>query len=180
MSQSGISTITSGMLPPSVPTTFTADSGNAVPAGNNLNVLGGDTTTNNDNGIQTLGSGSTLTIQLSNRSTGTATTSDATPTTVLSLSLGSTPGVYFIEGNVVGFNTTDSAGGAYSFTSGMITDGATATEIGSEFKDVFEQAAMASADFNIIASGNSVIVQAVGIAAKTINWNVFLTYRFVS
>jgi hypothetical protein len=42
-------------LPPSVPTTFTEDSGTATPAANNLNIVGGA-------GITTSGSGSTVTI----------------------------------------------------------------------------------------------------------------------
>src|SRR3990167_821180 len=42
-----------------VPTTFTTDSGNAVPAANNLNVLG-------SHGINTSGAGSTLTVAINN------------------------------------------------------------------------------------------------------------------
>lgn len=55
MSQGGILKITTGSLPPSVPTSFTTNSGVAVPAANNLNVVGGT-------GITTSGSGSTVTI----------------------------------------------------------------------------------------------------------------------
>ena len=47
--------VTSGSLPPSVPTSFVTDSGIAIPVGNILNVLGGD-------GITTQGSGNTVTI----------------------------------------------------------------------------------------------------------------------
>lgn len=50
---------TAGSLPPSVPLQFTTDSGIAVPAANNLNVLGGT-------GATTSGSGSTITVTVKN------------------------------------------------------------------------------------------------------------------
>lgn len=53
MSQAGISNSTSAS--PAIPTQFTTDSGVAVPAANNLNVLGGV-------GTSTSGAGSTITI----------------------------------------------------------------------------------------------------------------------
>jgi len=52
-----------GTLPPSVPTTFTENTGSAIPALNNINILGGT-------GITTSGSGSTVTIS----ATGSAAT----------------------------------------------------------------------------------------------------------
>lgn len=183
MSQAGIINTSSGPVPPDVPTTFVTDVNSpAVPALNILNVIGGDTTTNNDNGIQTDGSsgGNTLTVQLTNRATGQVTTVDATPTTIISFSLGATPGIFYFRGSIVAYDLTDVAGGAYDFSSGMRTTGAAATELGTEYKDVFEEAAMATADFNILASGNNLIVQVIGIAAKVINWNAEFTYRFVS
>ncbi len=54
--------VTAGSLPPSVPIQFTTDSGIAIPAANNLNVIGGT-------GITTSGAGSTITIN----STGVVT-----------------------------------------------------------------------------------------------------------
>ncbi len=175
--------LASGPVPPTVPTSFVTDVNSpAVPAANILNVIGGDTTANNDNGIRTDGSSgsNTLTIQLTNRATGIVTTIDATPTTILTFSLGATPGVYFVDGSIAAFDVTDTAGGAYSFSTAMRTTGAAAIEIGTEFKDLFEEASMAASDFNITASGNNLIVSVIGIAAKTINWNAYLNYRFVS
>ena len=59
MSQAGQINSASGPVPPEVPLQFTTDSGIAVPAANNLNVFGGI-------GATTSGSGSTLTITVTN------------------------------------------------------------------------------------------------------------------
>lgn len=163
-----------------VNTTFIADSGSATATGDELNILGIDSVINNDNGIMTIGFGNTIDVALTNRSTGSVSTADATPTTILTFALGATAGVYYFRGSIVAFDATDIAGGAYDFSTGMRTTGVAATELGTEYKDVFEEATMASADFNIIASGNNLIVQVVGIAAKTIRWNSDITFRFVS
>jgi hypothetical protein len=54
-----IKAVTTGSLPPSVPLQFTTDAGVAVPAANNLNVIGGA-------GVSTSGSGSTVTVNVIN------------------------------------------------------------------------------------------------------------------
>ena len=171
---------------PVVPTSFDTDDGTAVPAGNILIISGTDSSENNDNGIIVKGGTpqtaavNEVDVVLTNRATGTVSTANATPTVVLTFALGATPGVYFFEGYVTAFDVTDTAGGAYSFVSGARTTGVVGTEIGTEMKDVLEEAAMASADFAITVSANNLVVTVTGIAAKSINWNCYLTYRFVS
>lgn len=178
MSQAG--TISAGAGPSGGITQVTTDDSNVVtPTGGNINILTDDTNVDNDDGIQSEGSGSTVTIKLTNRNKGTATTTDATPTSLMTVDLGATPGVYIAEGNLVAFNTTDTSGSGYTFIGAVRTDGATATELGIENKDIFEEASMAAADFSVGVSGNNLVVTVTGIAAKTIDWSGIFTYRFV-
>ena len=84
-------------------------------------------------------------------------------------------------GDVTAYDITDTAGASYTFDGAAITDGTTGTEIGSETRNLFEQAAMASAsDFSFGVTGNNAFVQVVGIAGKTIHWSCLFNYRFVS
>jgi|TARA_R110000868_G_scaffold229240_4_gene482261 hypothetical protein len=75
MSQAGFVTITSGMLPPDVPTSFVTDSGIAVPIANTLNIFG-TTVAAGSIPFQFTGLGDTVTgeIQLSQAIAGTDAT----------------------------------------------------------------------------------------------------------
>lgn len=182
MSQFFIESASISPPPPTVPTSFPTDVNSpAIPAANVLNVFGGETTANNLFGIQTDGSSgsNTLTVQLTNRVQGFISTNDATPTTIISFSLGATPGVYKFDGNIEAFNTTDTAGACYGFQAGIRTTGAAAILIGATFDDDIEEAAMATANFTVNVSGNNLLIQVVGIAAKAIDWRAFTSYRFV-
>lgn len=183
MSQAGGTSSSSGPIPPTVATTYVTDVNSpAVPAANILNVLGSDTTANDNEGIRTDGSSgsNTLTVQLTNRVKGTVTTVDATPTAIITFALGATPGVYEINGSVAAFDVTDTAGASYGYISGIRTTGAAAIEIGTQFTTNFEEVAMTNADIDVTVSGNNVVIQVIGIAATTIDWDSLFTYRFVS
>lgn len=183
MSQAGIISTTTGPVPPNVPTSFETDVNSpAIPAANQLDVFGGTSTTNNTNGIQTDGSsgGDILTIQLTNRVQGAVTTNNATPTNAISFPAGATPGTYVIDGTIGAFDSTDTAGAAYFFTAGIRTTGAATILIGLQFSTEFEDAPLAASDIDISVSGNNILAVVTGIAGKTIDWDAFFSYRFVS
>lgn len=178
MSQAGEISSQTSPPPPQVPTTFVTDINSpAIPALNILNEIGGSVTTNNNNGIQTDGSSgsNTLTIQLTNRITGSVTTTDATPTTIASFSLGATPGVFTFDIQIACFNVTAVNGDGYFISGTARTDGATATLCGTPDKIVNEEVADA-ANADMVVSGNNVVVQAQGIAGVTHRWRVVATY----
>lgn len=175
----------SGPVPPSVATSYTTNNGTAVPLANVLLIKAKESSENNDNGIiakgGVVGTGTSneVDIVLTNRVTATVTTNDATPTTLLSFSLGSTPGTIIAEGDITAYNLTDLAGASYTFVGAAVTTGVVGTEIGVENKNVFEQPAMMAADFSLSVSGNNALIVVTGIAGKTIDWSCLFNFRFV-
>jgi len=149
---------------------------------NNINIFAEDTTDNVDNGTQTRGDSATNTVyvQITNRQTATVTTANATPVTLLTFAMPSVAGTYYIYGNVQAFTSTGPAGGAYSFSAGYLTNGATSTELGTEFHDTFQSASLLTSDIALSASGNNAILTVTGVAGLTINWNALLEFRQVN
>ena len=176
----------SGPVPPSVATSYVTQKGTAVPSANTLIVFGEQSTENNNSGIivkgGVVGTGTSneVDVVLTNRVTGQITTSDATPTTIITLDMGLSAGVMCLQGTVEAYDITDTAGAVYSFTSGLRTTGGAGIEIATQSEGIFVETSMATATIDINASGNNVVVIVTGIAGKTINWDAFFTYRFVS
>ena len=172
---------TAGTMP-TVPTSFVTDDGTAIPAANILNVNGDQTSEDNNNGIRVIANpdlSDNMEIQLTNRFSGTLTTTDATPTSFSSFVLDATPGVYTLDINVAAFDVTDTLGIGYSLFGTVRTDGATATICGTPDKITNEETGSSAADCNLVVSGNSVSIQATGIAGKTIRWNSLTIYILV-
>jgi hypothetical protein len=191
MSQAGIISVSGGGGGGSPIETITTQSGTAVPVANNIILNAYDTTENSDNGIETKagvaggdppGTGvvNEVDVYLTNRATGQLTTVDATKTTIISFPLGIVAGTFYMEGNVEAFAATGPSSGAYTYSVGYRTNGVTATIIGSQFHDTFEDAAFTTTDIFTDVSGNNAIVQVQGLAGTSINWNAELNYRQVN
>ena len=185
MSQAGSNSSSSGPPPPAVPVQFDTDVNSpAIPALNILIEVGGATTADNSNGIRTDGSsgGNTLTIQLTNRLSGTATVVGATTGDIITFSLGASTAVYRFNFLVTGRSTAGAAVGqgvGYTIDGSARTDGATASIISTPDIDADEDAALVGAFVSLIASGNNVVVRATGIAAETITYKSVGTYIVV-
>jgi len=160
--------ISGSNLPPSIPTTFTEDSGSAVPVANNLNVLG-DTT------IATSGSGDTVTVSF--RFSGTGTSTNGSDADLITFALGATPTVYRFHFEVAGRETTTGDGVGYTLFSSFKTDGATASSIQTPFIDADED--IAGASLTMVASGNSVILRALSSGTTTITYKAVGYYTSI-
>lgn len=175
MSQAGIINTSSGPVPPTVATSYVTNVNSpAIPIANVLDVFGGQTTANTANGIQTDGSSGSniLTVQLTNRLQGTGTTVGATTADIVTFSLGATPGTFFFTFQLAAFEAGTPSGAGYGSFSTARTTGAAATIVGDTDSIVHEEAALIDTDFNLIASGNDVILRVTGVAGLTIDWSL--------
>lgn len=184
--------LTSGPVPPSVPTSFTTDvhdnttagPGNAVPAANILQLLGGETDQNNSNGIRTdanPNNGNIVLVELTNRFRQTTTTVGAVTSSVTILSA-LVAGTYTLDMSIAGFATAGGpAGNGYTIVGSVKSDGITASLCGgilAQQKDSFEDVIGANAIMDV--SGNTIIVTFTGFAGITFDWLVTGTYILVS
>lgn len=166
---------------PGVPTQFTANDGTiGIPAGNNLNVYGDDTTANNVNGIETTANpngSANFYVLLTNRLQGTVTTADATPTPIITFTP-SVVGSYTLETRITAYNTTDTLGAGYSLFGTARYDGVNSNLCGTADRIVNEETGMESASVTFTVSGANILINAVGLAGKTIKWSAVSLYTF--
>lgn len=173
--------VTAGVLPPVVPTSFVTDDGTAIPAANILNVNGLDSTENNVNGILTRANpnlSDNLEIIITNRLQGTISTVGAVTSAMVTF-IPPTIGTYAIECRIAAYNTTATLGAGYSVFGTVRFDGVNSNLCGTLDKIVNEEGAMSSANVTMTVSGASVLINAVGYAAQTINWSAVGLYTFV-
>ena len=179
MSQSG-SLNTGGGGGGSTLTQFTTDVDSpTIPSAGVVAIFGVSSQDDYDPGIETIGSGGLnfIEIALTNRLTGAAATAEAATSTIITFSLGATPGTYYVYGNVQSFDSTTPTGGGYSFSGAYRTDGAAGTDLGSMIHDQFEDAALLLSDITLSVVGNNVILEVTGVVGINLNWNALLEYR---
>ena len=171
---------------------LTPDTGGAVvPTAGNINVFSATSTVNTANGIQTIKNAtSELDVQLTNRATGSATTTGATSTNLITLALGATPGVYTFDITIAAFAKTGvgtPAGAGYTIVGSVRTTGAAATLIPTQVVDHFEEAVLQGPPQPtavLAVSGNNALVTVTGTsdgaAGFVIDWQGTLNYTFAS
>lgn len=185
--------LAAGPVPPSVPTSFVTDVNSpSVPIANIENVKGGSSTTNNINGIQTDGSSgsNTMTLQLTNRAFGSATTTGNTGINIITLPLGAVPGVYTFDCIVAGFAKTGAGaplGCGFTIVGSVRTTGAAAVLIPGQQVDHFAEGTLASALTDVAqlaVTGNSALIVVIGASdgagGFVMDWQAVMNYTFVS
>lgn len=183
--------ISSGNLPPEVATSYTTQSGTAVPAANVLIINAIDSTENNDNGIISkggvvgTGTANEVDVVLTNRAYGSGTTTSAPSTATLITFPIAENTAYQITVEIIGYGAT----GAATPPSGVIG----AKEVLTVYRDTGGVATLVNSvdsqqnSVNLLPflayttiSGNNVVVNGFGSINYNINWVAKLTYIQVS
>jgi len=176
--------LTSGPVPPTVPTSFVTQDGTAVPAANILIVNGLDSTENNDNGIITkggvagTGTSNEVDIVLTNRLQGSVTTVGAASGDIITF-VPTVVGTYSLEYRAAAYNTTSVLGAGYSMFGAIRFDGVNSNICDTFDEIVNEEGAMSGVDIAVVVSGASVILRSTGYLGQTINWSAVGLYTFI-
>ncbi|MFQ5685105.1 MAG: hypothetical protein ACE5GV_00445 [Candidatus Scalindua sp.] len=115
-----------------------------------------------------------------NKTTATVSTSGAVTSDIATIALGATAGVYTINAILSAFDSSTPAGASYSIIGGARTTGAAASLIGTPDKIINEEAALTTADVDIVVSGNNAIIRVTGVAGIDLNWRCTYEYAAIT
>lgn len=169
-------------VPGNVAQSYVLDDGTAIPSAHTLNVNGGSTSDPSDNGILTRANpnlSNNAEILLTNRLTGTATSTNGSVEDIITFNLGASVACYRFNFIVAGRDTGTGDGVGYSVDATLKTDGATATVVAAPYTDNDEDPSLLDAEITVIASGNSAILQATGVTGQTIAYKAVGQYVVV-
>lgn len=180
MSQAGVNNTATGPSPPTVATQYTTDSGIAVPALNNLNVFGGSTATNDTDGINTTGAGSTVTVRLSNRQAGSVKHIDVGTSTLLTFTPVDGDGTYRLRSEIAAFDQTTPSGASYELSATIIVSAGVVSLQGTGVRIMEGNATVFDVELVDMTSPTptTAAVIVTGVAGKTINWGCVLNYVY--
>lgn len=156
-----------------MPLQFTTDDGEAIPAGNNLNVLGGS-------GVETYADpdqGDNLYIKIQNSFTDQTQTIGAVTNTITTIPL-TLAGTYTFEVRVSAWETGGTAAKGFSVNGVARSDGVAATLISDADGFNHSDAALNTADVNLEDSGINILIRVTGVDGLTINWGAITVYVF--
>lgn len=122
--------------------------------------------------ITTSGSGNSIVITDPSNIEHTVTTTNATPTTIFAVALGSVPATWAVNVDIICLNTTVNDGAGFNVFGLMVTNGTTATEVQSEVGINLQGSTLMTTGITLSAVGNSVELQVIGVAATTIKWSM--------
>lgn len=174
--------IASGPTPPTLLTTIITDSGSVVVSSNTVNMNGGQTSVDNDNGIRTIANpnnSNNEVIQLTNRLSGSGSSVNAASADLITFTLGASAAVYRFSFYVSGRDTSTGDGLGYTVDGSARTNGAAATIISTPDVDADEDASLLTATIDLVASGNNVILRVNGVVGLTISYKAVGTYVVV-
>jgi hypothetical protein len=103
---------------------------------------------------------------------------------IITVPLGTVPGVYLLKVDVAGFDSATPGGVAYFVTGAARTTGAASVEIIPEACDEFEENpptyGLCDVHIKCDGAGNNLLIEVTGTLGKTIDWIAVLTYTFGS
>lgn len=144
---------------PSIPTQFTTDNGQATPSNNNINIVGACVEDDNIAGIQTEGSGSTVTIELTNRFCGqTLGATGGTTVDLIDFDLGASISAYRFSFDVIAIDTGNGNTCGYTLFATFKTDGITSVRVKSPWIDSDEDTSKKLAKLDMVVDGGSGVI----------------------